>query len=579
MKNDFTLILGGEAGQGVESTGAGFALALVRAGLHVFGLPDYHSRIRGGHNFFQVRAKDSEMFSHNETVHLVLALTREAVEVHAGQLTPNGGLVYDTALDIDRAALPAHVQDFGMPLGKIVEQAGGNRLMLNTAAVGAAAGLTGFDLRFLESVIQDNFGRKKGKAVAEANLNVARAAHDYAREHFADRFPFKLKAVEAPRRMLIGGNAAMTLGALAGGCQFMAGYPMTPGSPILEMMSAKAAEFGVVTKHTEDEIAAICMAIGAGHAGARAATPTSGGGFSLMVEALGLSGIAEVPVVIFEVQRPGPSTGLPTRTEQADLMFVLHASQGEFPRIVLAPGTIEEAFRDGWRAFNLAEKYQCPVIVLSDHFLATSLQTVPPEALDFEQVTIERGPMLTSEELDALEVEYKRFAFTESGVSPRAPFGHPKAVFSSASDEHDEYGHIVEDAENRRRMTEKRMQKLETARRDMLPPRLYGPAEADVTFVAWGSGYGPVREAMGMLEAQGIASNFLHITDVWPFPTDAVSEVLQKAKRVVSVEGNYTGQMTGLIRRETGIQADQQILRYDGRPLSPEYILRRLEGV
>lgn len=579
MKNDFTLILGGEAGQGVESTGAGFALALARAGLHVFGVPDYHSRIRGGHNFFQVRAKDAQIFSHNETVHLVLALTQEAVRVHAEQLVPGGGLVYDTALGLDKAAIPPHVQDFGMPLRDLVERAGGSRLMLNTAAVGAAAGLTGLDMQFLESVIQDNFGRKKGGEIADANLKVVRAAHDYARQRFAEQFPFKLEAVEAPRRLLLGGNSAMTLGALAGGCQFMAGYPMTPGSPILEMMSAKAAEFGVVTKHTEDEIAAICMAIGAGHAGARAATPTSGGGFALMVEALGLAGIAEVPVVIFEVQRPGPSTGLPTRTEQADLMFVLHASQGEFPRIVLAPGTIEEAFRDGWRAFNLAEKYQCPVIVLSDHFLATSLQTVPEEALDFENVTIDRGLMLTPEQLDALETDYKRFAFTDSGISPRAPFGHPQAVFSSASDEHDEYGHIEEDAENRRRMAEKRMRKLEAARQDMVPPKMVGPAEADLTFVAWGSSYGPVREAMGMLAREGITSNFLHIADVWPFPADAVLQALGKAKRVVSVESNYTGQMAGLIRRETGVQADQQILRYDGRPLSPEYILRALEGV
>ncbi len=579
MKNDFTVILGGEAGQGVESTGAGFALALARAGLHVFAVPDYHSRIRGGHNFFQVRAKDAEIFSHNETVHLVLALTREAVQVHAGQLVPGGGLVYDTALNLGTDALPSHIRDFGMPLRDIVEQAGGSKLMLNTAAVGAAAGLTGLDMRFLESVIQDNFGGKKGSEIATANLNVACAAHDYAEKHFADQFPFKLEAVEAPRRMLLGGNAAMTIGALAGGCRFMAGYPMTPGSPILEMMCANAAEFGVVTKQTEDEIAAICMAIGAGHAGVRAATPTSGGGFSLMVEALGLAGMTEVPVVVFEVQRPGPSTGLPTRTEQSDLMFVLHASQGEFPRIVLAPGTIEEAFRDGWRAFNLAEKYQCPVIVLSDHFLAASLQTVPQEAVDFEHVTIDRGSMLTPEELDALETGYKRFAFTETGISPRVPFGHPRAVFSAASDEHDEYGHIEEDAENRRRMVEKRMRKLDAARQDIFPPKSYGPAEADFTFVAWGSGYGPVREAMGMLERQGISSNLLHITDVWPFPADAVSEVLRKAKRVVSVEGNQTGQMAGLIRRETGIEVGQQILRYDGRPFSPEFILRALEEV
>jgi len=577
MKNDFTLILGGEAGQGVESTGAGFAQALARAGLYVFAVPDYYSRIRGGHNFYHIRATGSPIFSHNETVHLVLALTREAVKQHAGQVVHGGGVVYDTALNLDKSLLPEGVQDFGMPLKEIVKGAGGTDLMLNTAMTGIAAGLTGLDLGFVEGVIWDNFGRKRGGKMAEANLKVARAAHDYARDHFAERFPFKLRAVDAPKRMLIGGNPAMTLGALAGGCRFMSGYPMTPGSPILEMMSGLAAEYGVVTKHTEDEIAAICTAIGAGRAGVRAGVPTSGGGFSLMVETLGLAGMTEVPVVIFEVQRPGPSTGLATRTEQGDLMFVLHASQGDFPRIVLAPGTIEECFRDGWRAFNLAEKYQCPVFVLSDHFLANSLQTVAPEALDFDRVVIDRGAMLTPEQLDALEGDYKRFAFTESGISPWAPPGHPKAVYASSSDEHNEYGNIEEDADNRSRMMEKRMRKLETARQDMIPPKVYGPTDAEIIFVAWGSSYGPVREAMAMLKEKGVASNFLHITDVWPFPADAVAKVLQKAKRTVSVEGNYTGQMAALIRRETGIQVDQQIHRYDGRPFSPEYILRGLK--
>ncbi len=579
MKNDMTFVLGGEAGQGVESTGAGFALALARAGLHVFAVPDYRSRIRGGHNFFQIRTGDYEFFSHNEQVHLALVLTREAADFHVRQLVQGGAIVYDSALKVDKSAWPDGIQDFAMPIDDLVQQAGGSKLMWNTAMVGIAAGLTGLDLRFVEGVIEDNFGRKRGEALAEANIRVARAAHDYARAHFAERFPFKLEAVNAPKRLLISGNPAMSLGALAGGCQFMAGYPMTPGSPILEMITAKAAEFGVVTKHAEDEIAAICMAIGAGRAGARAATATSGGGFSLMVEALGLAGMTEVPVVIFEVQRPGPSTGLPTRTEQADLMFVLHASQGEFPRIVLAPGTIDEAFRDGWRAFNLAEKYQCPVIVLSDHFLATSLQTVPPQALDFESVVIDRGAMLTPEQLDAMQGEYKRFAFTDNGISPWAPPGHPKGVYRSASDEHDEYGSIEEDATNRRRMMEKRMRKLETARADMLPPKLYGPERASITFVSWGSGYYPVREAMRILAQQGISSNFLHITDIWPFPAQAVTEALRGAKRIVAVESNYTGQMAGLIRRETGIHIEERILRYDGRPISPEYILRGLEGM
>jgi 2-oxoglutarate ferredoxin oxidoreductase subunit alpha len=378
--------------------------------------------------------------------------------------------------------------------------------------------------------------------------------------------------------MVINGNQAFAMGAVAGGCRFISAYPMTPATPIFEWLTAKAAKYGIVSKHTEDELAAILMAIGANHAGVRGMTTTSGGGFSLMVEALGLAGMTETPLVIHEVQRVGPSTGMPTRPEQADLLFILYASQGEFPRIVLTPGTIEENFHAGWRAFNLAEKYQCPVIVLTDAFLANSLRTIEPEAFGFDNVEIDRGELLTEKELDALTEEYKRYAITESGISPRAIPGHPNAVFMASSDEHTEDGHFEdEDPDNRIQQMDKRMRKLNLARDEMRAPVVYGPKKAGTTFVAWGSSYGPVREAVDKINENGDKANLIHFTDMWPFPEEKVLPILESAKRLVNVESNGTAQFASLLRGQTGRKVDHNILRYDGRPLSPDYILARLK--
>jgi 2-oxoglutarate ferredoxin oxidoreductase subunit alpha len=352
---------------------------------------------------------------------------------------------------------------------------------------------------------------------------------------------------------------------------------MTPGTPTFEWLTAHAAKYGIVSKHTEDELAAICMAIGANHAGVRGMTVTSGGGFSLMVEALGLAGMTETPLVAVNVQRVGPSTGMPTRTEQGDLLFMLHASQGEFPRIVLAPGTLEETFHTGWRAFNLAEKYQCPVIVLMDSFLANSLRTVERKDLDFESVEIDRGALLTDDELDQITESYKRYAITETGISPRAIPGHPNGVFMATSDEHTEDGHIEdEDPVNRVRMVEKRSRKLVVAAKEMRAPALYGPEKADLTFVSWGSTYGPVRVAVDRINQGDSTANFLHFTDIWPFPEDKVLPLLESADRLVDVENNSTGQFATFLRAHTGIEVDHKILKFDGQPFSPEYILDRL---
>ena len=574
ITNQMTIRIGAAAGDGVESSGAGFCQALARSGLHVFGLPDYYSRIRGGHNFFSIRVSDQPLYSHAKPVHLLLALTEETIPRHRDEVVKGGAIVYDSGLKVSLEQWSGNdVLYLPVPLSDIAKEKAGTVLARNTVALGVAAGMTGFDLEQMESVIRDNFARK-GQAVVDGNLAAIEAGYQEGRKQAAD-FPFRLERnPDAPPRMVVNGTQAFSLGALAGGCRFVAGYPMTPGSPVLHWMAAHAARYGVVTKHTEDEIAAINMAIGAAHVGARALVPTSGGGFALMVEALGLAGMTETPVVIYSAQRPGPSTGLPTRQEQADLLFMLHASQGEFPRFLLAPGTHEECFTAGWRAFNLAEKYQTPALVLSDHYLAVAIRTLEINAFDFEAVEIERGALLSEAELDVLEGEYLRYRITESGISPRAVPGHPRAVYVAAGNEHDERGAITEEPGMRKAQVEKRQRKLIGMTEEMSGPHRYGPQEAEITFVSWGSTYGPLREAVDRLNAEQVdRANLLHFVDLWPFPAEATTAALGRARRLIAVEGNVTGQLATLIRANTGQTMDDTILRYDGRAFTPEYIM------
>ena len=574
MLNEMTIRIGGAAGDGVESSGAGFCKALARGGLHVFGLPDYYSRIRGGHNFYSIRVSDRPLYSHAEPVHLLLALTEETIPRHRDKIVSGGAIVYDARF---QSSPELNVRAWPVPLIDIAKEKAGTALARNTVALGVAAGLTGFDLALLQGVIRQNFDRK-GQAVVDGNLAAVEAGYQEGQKHAAD-FPFKLESIpDAPPRMVVNGTEAFSLGALAGVCRFVAGYPMTPGSPVLHWMAAHAADYGVVTKHTEDEIAAINMAIGAAHMGARALVPTSGGGFALMVEALGLTGMTETPLVIYNAQRPGPSTGLPTRHEQGDLLFMLYASQGEFPRFILAPGSHEECFTAGWRAFNLAEKYQTPALVLSDHYLAVAVRTLELDAFDFEAVETDRGELLTEADLDALEGEYLRYRITESGISPRALPGHPRAVYVAAGNEHEESGAITEEPEIRTAQVEKRQRKLIGMAEEMSGPLRYGPPEAEVTFVSWGSTFGPLREAADELNAEKTNSaNMLHFVDLWPFPAEAVTTAMEAARRVVAVEVNATAQLATLIRSQTGLQVDDTILKHDGRAFAPEHILARVK--
>jgi 2-oxoglutarate ferredoxin oxidoreductase subunit alpha len=577
ITNDLTIRIGGEAGQGLESSGGGFAKALARAGLHIFVHQSYMSRIRGGHNWATIRVSPTPPWGPLDRLDLLLALDQETVNVEGPFVEPGGAIVCDESLAVDSAIIERGVNHIPLPLNAIAMEKGGSPVMANTAATAALAGLTNLPFRFIEGVIHDNF-KKKGDAVIAPNLVVAQAAYDLAIERGPAGCAYCLEIDESPpSRMVLNGNDAFCIGAVLAGCNFISAYPMTPSTSIFQWMMTYAEEYGIVAKQVEDEIAAVCMATGAAHAGARAMASTSGGGFCLMVEGLGLAAMTETPIVLVDAQRPGPSTGMPTRTEQADLLFLLHASHGEFPRIVLAPGTIEECFHAGARAFNLAERYQTPVLVLTDAFQANSMRALDPTVLDFAGVTIDRGALLIPAELDVLTEPYLRYKVTDSGISPRALPGHPKSVSMSASDEHREDGHFEdEDPTNRIAQTDKRMRKLEAARADIEPPVRYGPAQSQLTLVDWGSTYGPLRETVDRLNAEGGSANLVHFCDLWPFPAEAARAALQDARRVVVVEGNATGQFELLLQAYAGVRADGHVRRYDGRPFTPEYILARL---
>jgi 2-oxoglutarate ferredoxin oxidoreductase subunit alpha len=572
MPLDLNILIGGSAGQGVVSVGAVLGRAMVRGGYEVFVDQDFESRIRGGHSFARVRVCDRPVDSPRETADLVLALNAETVSLHLGEITPGGALIHSAGKN--GAVSEGAPNRLDIPVHDIAIDAGGSPKMANTVATAAALGLLEYDFDILAGVLEHQYGRH-GSAVVEANVKAARAGYDYARKHCPAGFKMRLKAGRSSGKLLLTGNEAVALGALAAGVCFVAGYPMTPSTPILEYLAGKGRDFSLPVIQAEDEIAAINMAVGAGYAGARAMTATSGGGFSLMTEGLALAGMTETPVVIVLGQRAGPATGLPTRTEQGELLYAIHAGHGEFPRAVLAPGNAQEGFRATVKAFNLAEKYQTPVIVATDHQMADSYYTVAP--FDLEAVTLERGEWLCDQDADSQGADYKRYAFTDSGISPRALPGLHRALVSADSDEHSEAGHIIEDAATRRRMVEKRLRKQVGLAGEIAPPLSARVEDADYTLISWGSGNGPAMEASGMLTGRGHRINTLQFTELWPFPAERVRQELEKSGKSIVIESNATGQLARLIRAETGIEADIRVNRYDGRPLSAEYIVAQLE--
>ncbi len=576
---DYTIRIGGQAGQGLQTIGAVLAKLFTRAGFHVFTHQDYMSRIRGGHNYYQVRLSDRPVSSSRSLVDILVSLDKTTVEEHRDELNAGGMIVYDS----ETIRQKYEGENFlDVPSRQIAMDTAGNRLMENTVAVGAVLGMLGMSLEILEALLNEVFARK-GHEVVEQNIAAASAGAQFARENcsqcaFSVPEPRSAEAGAtpagggAPGRMLLDGTNAVGLGALLSGCRFYTAYPMTPSTGILNFMAAQSKKHSLVVEQAEDEIAAINMAIGASYAGVRSMTGTAGGGFALMVEGVSLAGMTETPVVIYVGQRPAPATGLPTRTEQADLLYVLHAAHGEFPKIIMAPGSPGQAFHLTGKAFDLAEKYQVPAFIISDQYLADSewsLDGLDAEKIPYHDYRLRAGDLA---KLDS----YKRHAYTDSGVSPLAEPGASRHLVVTDSDEHDEEGHLIEDALTRRLMVEKRLlKKMPLIREEISPPLYYGAENPEVVVVGWGSTYGVIKEAVDIMgDSSSIA--MLHFSEIFPFPDPEKSdflEVLGKAKSTVCVENNATSQFAQLVRAETGFVFDRHLNKFDGRPFMLEELL------
>jgi len=577
--NKISLLVGGEAGAGITRSGFLFAKTCLRGGLYVFGANDYQSLIRGGHNFYTVRADNEMVYSQADTVDLLLALNKETILFHKHELVSGAGIIYDggqitlTDEELERD----DIKLYPVPLRNIVKELEGPQIMENTVALGAAIALLDYELELLNSVLRDTFKPK----TAELNIEAAKQGYNYAQKHYANDFGYKLKKTGSAgkKRIFLTGNEAIGLGAINAGCKLYAAYPMTPATSILHFLAPLDREYKMIVIQTENEIAAINMVAGASYAGVRSMTATSGGGFCLMSEGLGMTGMTETSPVIVLVQRPGPSTGLPTYTAQGDLRFAIHASQGEFPRVVIAPGNVEESFCKTIEAFNLAEKFQIPALIISDKYLAESHGTAEP--FDQNRIGIDRGKLITEDEYMG-EEEYKRHKFTEDGISPRAMPGTKGAIVRTNADEHNELGYTTEDPVLTTKMTDKRFKKLDALNKELEnyeTTKLYGPEEADATIIGWGSTKGPIREAMKILRKEDVTVNYLQIVYLAPFPADKVQKIVQSAKKTIVVENNKTSQLSSLIREHLLTTVDNKILKYDGRPFNPEALSKSIKEV
>ncbi len=569
---DYTIRIGGEAGQGLQTIGGVLAKLFSRSGFHVFTHQDYMSRVRGGHNFYQVRFSDKEVMSSRDKIDILIALDLNTIEIHRRDLNENGMIIYDSEFIKKTFDSPEFLN---IPFERIAVETGGSKVMANSVATGAVLGMLGMELTVFEEIIKETL-KKKGEEIVSKNTDSARAGFDYSIEKCI-KCNFSVPQDLKNRHMLINGIQAIGFGALMSGCKFYSAYPMTPSTGVMIYLASKAKEHGIVVEQAEDEICAINMALGASFAGVRSMTGTSGGGFALMVEGLSLAGMTETPIVIFEAQRPGPATGFPTRTEQGDLLFILHTGHGEFPRVVFTPGTPEQAFYLTNKAFDLAEKYQIPVFIQSDQYLGDSEWTY--NGFDMKRLKLDNYRLRD----DALKdiKEYKRHAFTDNGISPLAIPGESKHLVVTDSDEHDEEGHIVEDAETRIKMIEKRLlKKLPLIREEIDPPVLYGNKNPDIALVGYGSTYGVMKEAVDVLKENNDIA-MLHFTEVYPFPIVEKFDyltLLNNAKREICIENNATGQFAHHLRAETGYEFKYKINKYDGRPFILEGLIGEIDA-
>jgi 2-oxoglutarate ferredoxin oxidoreductase subunit alpha len=570
MKKTFAIGIGGAAGQGVATPGDIFAKIFSRRGLHLNAYNAYQSIIRGGHTFLTIRTGPEKVTNMGDRIDMLIPLNQDSMDRHLGLLRSGAACVYN-ADTIKPANVAEGVQLCPLPVSKLADISR-NKVAQNTLAVGAVLSMAGVGFQALEEVLTEQF-KKKGDAVVAENVGIARAGYEYATANFKP-FAWPLPITEK-RYAVMSGNIAMAMGGAAAGVKFYCAYPMSPSTGVLHWMAAHARKAGIMVRQVEDEIGVVNMAIGAAHAGVRSMCATSGGGFALMSEGLGLSAMMETPVVVIDCQRAGPSTGVPTKTEQGDLWQMLGAAFGDYPRVIGCPLDIADSFKIIAEIFNVADRFQCPGIVLSDLLLSEGRLSVDPQELNFEPV-IDRGELITAPEPDS-NGGYKRYKITMSGVSPRAVPGVAGYTHTAASDEHDEDGVLISDEftnpTKRRAMMEKRMRKVAGIAASVPPPELWGPKDADVTLIGWGSTKGVIEEACELLVEEGIAANQLQVRWLVPLHGDEILEILKDAKHTIIVENNYSGQFARYLRSETSFVPDGYIRKYDGEPFMPHHIV------
>ncbi|MCK1992400.1 2-oxoacid:acceptor oxidoreductase subunit alpha [Peribacillus muralis] len=572
MINQLSWKVGGQQGEGIESTGEIFCIALNRLGYYLYGYRHFSSRIKGGHTNNKIRVSTTETRAISDDLDILVAFDQETIDVNYKELHEGGIIIADAKF---KPVCPEDTKAelYIVPFTEIAAELG-TSLMKNMVAIGATCAVLGMEISVFNDVVDEIFGRK-GEEIVKKNMDAITAGYKAMEVLLGEKLgAMELEKADGQKRLFMIGNDAIALGAVAGGCRFMAAYPITPASEIMEYLIKKLPQLGGTVIQTEDEIAAATMAIGANYGGVRAITASAGPGLSLKMEAIGLAGITETPIVIVDTQRGGPSTGLPTKQEQSDLMAMIYGTHGEIPKIVMAPSTVEEAFYDTAEAFNLAEEYQCPVIVLSDLQLSLGKQTVQP--LDYSKVEIRRGKLV---DFDIEEPEnksyFKRYEVTEDGVSPRVVPGMKNGIHHVTGVEHDETGRPSETALNRKVQMDKRMRKLNNLTNTFKTPVYKNTPheEADLLILGFNSTRGTIDEAIGRLESDGMKVNHAQIRLIHPFPADEVLSLVQAAKKVVVIENNATGQLANIIKMNVGhVNKIKSILKYDGNPFLPHEI-------
>ncbi|MDD4182167.1 MAG: 2-oxoacid:acceptor oxidoreductase subunit alpha [Victivallaceae bacterium] len=558
---DLNIRIAGEAGQGLVSLGDILTGAFSSAGLHIFTSKSYMSRVRGGLNWYDVRIADSELFALKQQADLIIALSPEAKEILEETLSPKGIMLYSGDSD------DANKQTINLDFVKIAQEVAGSKVMANAVAAGAIFAILGYETDTLFSYLKKEF-QSKGEEIVKKNLQCVKKGYEKTKAK-----ALKLKAptgTNGPAEYM-SGAAAMSLSAAVSGVKLVSAYPMTPGTATFTGLANLADKYGIIIEQAEDEISAINMICGAVYAGVPALTTTSGGGFALMCEGVSLAGMMELPIVIVIAQRPGPATGLPTRTAQEDLKFAINAGHGEFPRAIYAPGTIQQCYDLTRKALETAHKYQSPVIILTDQYLQDIQKNIGK--LSDEYNPIDRHIVKN------VGIDYKRYALDSenNGISPRALPGG-KGLVICDSDEHDEEGHLTEDFEIRIAMHEKRMAKIDLLKNDLVCPDFHGSEDAELILVCWGSTFGACQEAAYQLNTKGRKTALLHYSQVWPLDASAVNKLLEKNKRIVVVEGNYTGQFLSLLK-EQGLNGGCELMnRYDGLPFTAEFIMEELQS-